>query len=57
MAIFGLEEKNYYLLIGPLSCNLMFVLATIHSADNHQKRKKGFDKYYKETNMLLPFNI
>ena len=21
------------------------------------KRKKGFDKYYKETNMLLPFNI
>ncbi len=57
MAIFGLEEKNYYLLIGPLSCNLMFVLATIHLADNHQKRKKGFDKYYKETNMLLPFNI
>ena len=45
----------YFILIGPFLNTLLFIFISIPLADNHQKRKKGFDVYYKETRMLLPF--
>ena len=46
-----------FILIGPLLNTLLFIFVSIPLADNHQKRKEGFDEYKSETNMLCPFKI
>lgn len=48
----------YYLVIGALVNTLMFLFVSIPMAEKHQaSRKPEFEKYKKETNMLLPFKI
>ena len=46
-----------FILIGAFLNTLLFVFVSIPLADNHQKRKNGFDEYKSETNMLCPFKI
>lgn len=49
------DYKLYYILSGALINTLLFLFISIPLADNHQKRKEGFDEYKSETNMLIPF--
>ena len=47
-------KDYYFILIGPFLNTMLFIFISIPLADNHQRRKNGFEQYYKETRMLLP---
>ena len=47
-------KDYYFILIGPFLNTMLFIFISIPLADNHQRRKNGFELYYKETRMLLP---
>lgn len=49
-----LYPKYWFLLIGALINNLMFVFISIPMADKRQSRKEGFNEYKQQTRMLLP---
>ena len=45
---------HYYLLVGALVNNLMFVFISVPMADKRQAKKIGFSEYKKQTRMFLP---
>ena len=47
-------KDYYFILIGAFLNTMLFIFISIPLADNHQRRKNGFEQYYKETRMLLP---
>ena len=47
--------QYWYLCAGAVANTLLFLFISIPMADKRQSRKEGFDKYKKETRMLLPF--
>ena len=47
-------KDYYFILIGAFLNTMLFIFISIPLADNHQRRKNGFELYYKETRMLLP---
>lgn len=55
LACFFAMPQYWYLSAGALMNNLLFLFVSIPMADKRQSRKEGFDKYKKETRMLLPF--
>lgn len=44
----------WYLIIGAILNNALFLLVSIPLADGRQSRKEGFAEYKKETHMLIP---
>ena len=56
VAFFSIAALNnyYFLIIGAIINMCLFLFISIPLADNHQRRKEGFDEYKSETRMLLP---
>lgn len=50
-------QANWFLLLGAVVNNLMFLFVSIPMADKKQSKKEGFEQYSKETNMLLPIKL
>ena len=46
--------QYWWLIAGAVANTLLFLFISIPLADNHQARKPGFEKYKKNTRMLLP---
>ena len=55
IALAGVCASFWYLIGGAILVTLLFLFISIPMADEHQARKKNFQKYKKETRALLPF--
>ena len=55
LACLSAMPQYWYLCAGAVANTLLFLFISIPMADKRQSRKEGFDKYKKETHMLLPF--
>ncbi|MBR2159809.1 MAG: hypothetical protein IJ938_00690, partial [Clostridia bacterium] len=45
---------KWYLILGAILNNLLFLFVSIPLADGKQSKKEGFEDYKKSTRMLLP---
>ena len=55
IALAGVSASYWFLAGGAVLNTLLFLFISIPMADKHQARKKNFQRYKKETRMLLPF--
>ena len=54
LSVFSLFPTAPYLLIGALMNTMLFLSVSIPMADRRQSVKEGFERYKKETRMLIP---
>lgn len=53
LTCFAAMPDKWYLLAGAVSNTLLFLCISIPLAENHQKRKPGFEEYKKQTRVLI----
>lgn len=54
LSVVSVFPSRWYLIVGAVVNNIMFLVVSIPMADKRQARKPGFEEYKRETNMLLP---